>query len=108
MKKKLPSAFLSLFPEGVDIAFAAIPSIGKLDDGLKLQVRTAFTDSLSIIWKTMIGIAGIGLLSVFLLEELKMQSTKDERFGLTVEPEQDIEKSTLDIRRVSVDGATLT
>lgn len=92
LKRTLPVAFVSLFPDGVEIAYAAIPAIRRLDDPLKSQVRAAFASSMSVIWKTMIGVAGLGLLTVALLQEVPMKAVTDERFGLQdVQPRGDEE-----------------
>lgn len=79
----MPAAFLSQFPEGLDIAYAAIPVIKDLPEPLRTEVRTAFADSMSIIWKTMIGISGLGLISLLFLQEIKMISHTDATYGLT-------------------------
>ena len=83
LKKKLPEAFVAQFPGGVEIAYAAIPVIGSLEEPLRTQVRVAFADSIDVIWQVMIGIAGLGLLSVFLMKEIPMHTEKDEMYGLT-------------------------
>jgi hypothetical protein len=44
-------------------------------------VRAAFADSLSVIWKTMIGLSAAGLLTVLAIQELPMHTTTDENFG---------------------------
>ncbi|GBE86280.1 Efflux pump FUS6 [Sparassis crispa] len=82
LKKKLPAAFVAQFPQGSEIAYAAIPQIGSLSEPLRSEVRAAFATSMSVIWKTMIGIAGLGLLSVFILKEIPMRQSTDVNFGL--------------------------
>lgn len=73
---------MAVFPNGVEIAYAAIPAIRALDEPLKGEVKAAFASSMSVIWKVMIGIAGLGLVSVALLEEVPMKKDTDRRFGL--------------------------
>ncbi|KAI0751820.1 MFS general substrate transporter [Daedaleopsis nitida] len=82
LKSKLPDTFASLFPEGVEIAVAAVPIIRTLDDSLKLEVEVAFAESLAVVWKIMLGLSGLGFLTVFLLKELPMSSHTDEKYGL--------------------------
>lgn len=82
LKKKLPSAFASQFPQGVEIAYAAISAIRSLDESLKGEVQAAFASSMTTVWKTMIGIACLGLLTVALLREIPMKGHTDERYGL--------------------------
>ncbi|TFY76572.1 hypothetical protein EWM64_g7440 [Hericium alpestre] len=81
LKKKLPIEFASQFQGGFQIAYAAIPLISGLEEPLRSQVRAAFAD-MSIIWKTMIGISGLGLLTVPFLKEVPMHSETHDKFGL--------------------------
>ncbi|EMD39201.1 hypothetical protein CERSUDRAFT_112880 [Gelatoporia subvermispora B] len=83
LKKKLPEAFLAQFPQGTEIAYAAIPQIGNLPEPLRSEVRAAFASSMAVIWKTMIGIAGLGVLTLFGLKEVEMKMFTDDAFGLT-------------------------
>ena len=89
LKRRLPPDFVALFPDGVEIAYAAIPTIKTLQEPLRGEVGAAFAGSMSIIWKTMIGISGLGLLTVTLLREVPMKEITDERYGL-----HDAEKDT--------------
>ncbi|KAF7792049.1 hypothetical protein EIP86_003077 [Pleurotus ostreatoroseus] len=82
LKKKLPDAFLALFSDSVEIAYAAIPVIRTLDEPLRTEVKNAFADSMSVVWKVMIGIGGLGFLSLALIREIPMQQMTDDRFGL--------------------------
>ncbi|RPD55107.1 iron permease [Lentinus tigrinus ALCF2SS1-6] len=82
LSSTLPAAFVSLFPGDVDLAFAAVPVIRTLDESLRAEVQLAFADSLSIVWKVMIGVCGAGFLTVLLLKEVPMTTHMDERFAL--------------------------
>ena len=82
LKKTLPQAFLSQFPGGSEIAYSAIPVINSLPEPLRTEVRTAFATSIAVIWKTMIGFAGAGLITVFFLREIPLLTHTDEKFGL--------------------------
>lgn len=82
LQKKLPESFVSQFPGGLTIAYAAIPLIKDLPEPLRTQVRVAFADSMSVIWKTMVGICGAGVLSLLLLKEIPMNSEVNETYGL--------------------------
>ncbi|KAF8148433.1 iron permease [Crassisporium funariophilum] len=81
LKKTLPAEYLDTFG-GREVSLAAIPQIRNLPPALQLQVRDAFAASLSLVWKVMIGIAGLGLLTVFLLREVPMLQATDENYGL--------------------------
>ncbi|KAI9056773.1 iron permease [Trametes sanguinea] len=82
LKKRLPEAFVAQFPEGVEIAYAAIPVIRTLKEPLKTEVRVAFAESMSIVWKAMIGFSAAGILTLALLREVPMQKHTDETYGL--------------------------
>lgn len=89
LRTRLPPDFSAQFQSRskVEIAYAAIPLIPTLPEPLKTEVKGAFADSMSIIWKTMIGFTGAGLLLVFLLKEIPMHKHNDERF--TIEGKKD-------------------
>ncbi|KAF7790410.1 hypothetical protein EIP86_001365 [Pleurotus ostreatoroseus] len=82
LKQKLPEAFIQQFPSGVEIAFAAIPLIRTLEEPLKTDVKLAFAASMATVWKVMVGISGLGLLSMLLMKEVPMRMFMDERFGI--------------------------
>lgn len=71
-----------MFPDGQELAFAAIPTIGNLPEPLRSEVRASFAKSMSIIWKSMIGLCAIGFISLILLQEVEMKVEKDNTFGL--------------------------
>ncbi|TFY60745.1 hypothetical protein EVG20_g7307 [Dentipellis fragilis] len=82
LKKKLPGDFVSQFPSGFEIAYAAIPVISGLEEPLRSQVRAAFADSMATIWKTMIGISGLGILTLPFLKEVELHGHIDDAYGL--------------------------
>ncbi|TFY60742.1 hypothetical protein EVG20_g7308 [Dentipellis fragilis] len=84
LKKKLPGDFASQFPAGFEIAYAAIPVISGLEEPLRSQVRAAFADSLATVWQTMIGISGLGILTLPFLREVQLRQEVDEAYGLHV------------------------
>ncbi|KAF9072607.1 iron permease [Rhodocollybia butyracea] len=83
--KNLPRSFLSQFPAGAQIAYSAIPLIKDLDEPLRTEVRVAFATSMAVIWKTMIGISGLGVLTLAFLKEVPMAKHKHEAFALVQE-----------------------
>ncbi|KAJ3001773.1 hypothetical protein NUW54_g6220 [Trametes sanguinea] len=88
LKRRLPAAFLQQFPDGIEIAYAAIPIIPDLDEPLRREVRVAFAQSMATIWKVLTGISAAGFLSVLLLREIPMQTYTDDQFGLEQQPKQ--------------------
>jgi len=109
LKKTLPAAFVSQFPSGTEIAYAAIPVIRTLPEPLKAQIQAAFADSLKVVWQTMIGVSGLGIISVLLLKEVPMRRFTDETFGLS---DSDKRARTLtdekDPRKVAANEAALS
>ncbi|RDB31043.1 Efflux pump FUS6 [Hypsizygus marmoreus] len=93
LKTKLPESFASQFPEGVSIAYAAIPELHKLDGSLLNEVRVAFAESLAVIWQTMIGISVLGGIALLLMKEILMSDFADENYGLVVSKESADEKT---------------
>ena len=69
-------------PEGVQIAYAVIPTISHLPEPLRTQVRAAFADSIRLIWHVMIGISGLGFISCALMGEVPLQVSMDDSWGL--------------------------
>ena len=64
------------------LAYAIIPQISQLPEPLHDPVRNAFAESLRIIWQTMIGVSGAGLLSVLLMDEVEMRTDVDSQWAL--------------------------
>ncbi|KAI0833798.1 iron permease [Trametes gibbosa] len=90
LKKRLPPAFVQQFPAGVEIAYAAIPVIHTLPEPLRTEVRVAFAESLSVVWKAMIGFSAAGFLTLFLLREVPMQKETDEKYSLQTRADVDV------------------
>jgi hypothetical protein len=99
----LPVEFASQFGEGGEIAYAAIPYIKALyvaslflvllaesdlflensDEPLRSVVRAAFSDSIKVIWQTMIGIAGLGFVVSLAIQQMDLATvTDEENWGL--------------------------
>lgn len=89
LKRKLPQDFVSEFPAGIEIAYAAIPLIPTLDEPLKGQVREAFASSLSTVWLAMTAVAAMGFLSNLALKEVPLSVAVDKNFGLRDTPGQE-------------------
>ncbi|KAI0763280.1 iron permease [Trametes elegans] len=107
LKKRLPAAFLAEFHSGVEIAYAAIPVIHTLPEPLQTEVRVAFADSMSVVWKAMIGFSGAGFLTLFLLREIPMQKHTDETYGLQEKRPSDSVDTERDAAKAKADAITL-
>lgn len=82
LKGKLPEAFMSKFPAGVDV-YAVVPVIRYLEpESLRNEVQVAFAESLATVYKVMVGISGLGFLTVFCIKEVPMSTITDEKYGL--------------------------
>ncbi|EJU06531.1 iron permease [Dacryopinax primogenitus] len=80
---RLPTAFLTLFPGGVDVSFGAIPYIPTLPSPIRDQVQDAFADSLSILWKVMLAFCFLGLLTSLMMREIELHEETDENWDLS-------------------------
>ncbi|EIW57867.1 Mfs1.1 [Trametes versicolor FP-101664 SS1] len=86
LKNRLPPAFVAQFPEGIEIAYAAIPLIPTLEPGLRAEVQAAFAASMSKVWFATLGFAAAGAATVFLLSEVPMQKYTDDAYALEEKP----------------------
>ncbi|KAI0047422.1 MFS general substrate transporter [Auriscalpium vulgare] len=68
------------FGPGVSIAYAVIPQIAQLPEPTRSEVRKAFASSLNIVWRVLIGVAGLGLLSSLPLSNLPLHTEKDAKW----------------------------
>jgi hypothetical protein len=88
LKKKLPASFLQQFPQGVEIAFATIPIIPKLNSPLRNDVRQTFGESLKVVWQVVLGVSFVGLLSSIGIRQLQLHTQIDEDWGREDLPKQ--------------------
>lgn len=81
LKNNLPASFLAQFPQGVELAFSAIPSIPTLEQPLKDEVRNTFGEALKVVWQAVLGIAVVGFLSSLGMRQLQLHTNIDEDWG---------------------------
>jgi len=81
LKNKLPAEFLAQFPQGVELAFAMIPSIPTLEQPLKDEVRKTFGEALKVVWQAVLGIAIAGFLSSLGMRQLQLHTDIDQDWG---------------------------
>ena len=89
LSKQLPAQYASTLAKGTSIAYAAIPLLPTIPEPLQTEVRDAFARSLVVLWEVMIGISGIGLLTVLLMKEIEMRTDVDQQWGLEKEKSDD-------------------
>ncbi|RDX44042.1 iron permease [Lentinus brumalis] len=80
--KELPPSYVATLPQGVQLAYAIIPDIRGLDPDLRREVQVAFANATQVIWKTMLGIAGVGILTCLPMREETLRESLDEQWGL--------------------------
>ncbi len=95
LNHRLPPEFLERLPTGVDLSYAAIPTIRDLPEPLKDQVRQAFGESIAVIWKVMVGILGIGFLASLFMADVPLHDLTDEKWALKEEEERGEDKIEL-------------
>jgi hypothetical protein len=95
LHKHMPAAFLEKFPQGSEIAYSAIPIINSLPEPLRTEIRTAFAQSLKVIWQVYVGIAGIGVISSLLMKHLPLHTSTDKEWQLKEEEKRDAEGSSI-------------
>jgi hypothetical protein len=93
LKHRLPSAFVSVFPEGTAIAYAVIPLISTMEQPLKDEVRKAFAGSLSVIWRVLIGIGALGLIASLGMKRLPLHTDVDRDWGIAESDRREEPKS---------------
>ncbi|KIJ29343.1 hypothetical protein M422DRAFT_269299 [Sphaerobolus stellatus SS14] len=81
LTSKLPPDFLNRFPQGVQIAYAAIPVIPSLPEPVKTEVQNLFARALSDIWLVLLGISAAGLLCSLLMKGLPLHGNMDKEFS---------------------------
>ncbi|KAJ6482763.1 major facilitator superfamily domain-containing protein [Mycena sanguinolenta] len=74
VKHRFPAEFIKELPSGSDFAFAALSRIAALPEPLQQEVKVAFGQGISAIYRVMIGVAGLGF--------VPMRGNVDGRFGL--------------------------
>ncbi|KZV93930.1 MFS general substrate transporter [Exidia glandulosa HHB12029] len=80
--KKLPQAFVSELPHGVQVAYTAIPHISSLPEPLRTEVRVAFAESLRIVWLVILALAIFGTLCMAFMREVPMHTYTDDDWAL--------------------------
>ncbi|KAI0259538.1 iron permease [Gloeopeniophorella convolvens] len=81
LSRDLPPAFRAQFPQGVEIAFAAIPDIPGLAPALREEVQAVFARALATVWRIMAGMSGLGLLASLAMERLPLHAGVDQEWA---------------------------
>ncbi|KAN0107400.1 MFS general substrate transporter [Russula decolorans] len=81
LKKKLPTSFLTQFPQGVEIAFETIPIIPRLHQPVKDAVRNTFGIALKVVWQVVLCISIAGMLCSIGMKQLELHKNIDKDWG---------------------------
>jgi hypothetical protein len=57
--------------------------ISSFQNPLRGEIVSVYTDSLKFIWEVAVGIAGLGFLVGFLIQEIELRKTLETDFGMT-------------------------
>ncbi|KAF7330811.1 Efflux pump FUS6 [Mycena venus] len=88
LKRTFRLNLLHSSPQDVEIAYMAIPPIRLLEQPLKKEVQVAFASAMATIWKTMIGLSGLGLLFSLLMAELPTVDETENTSGGAPGPDE--------------------
>ena len=82
LQHRLPSDFVSQFPGGTGIAYAVVPLIPSMEQPLRGEVQKAFAGSLSVIWRVLIGVGGLGLFASLPMKWFPLHTDIDKDWGI--------------------------
>ncbi|KAF8121641.1 hypothetical protein EV363DRAFT_1301762 [Boletus edulis] len=80
LAKKLPEPFVGL--QGTSIVYALIPELSKLPPQTLSEVQAAFANGLTVLWRVLAALSGVGLLMLLFLRGLPLHNTLDEDWAL--------------------------
>ncbi|KAF9461629.1 MFS general substrate transporter [Collybia nuda] len=100
LRSTLPATFIQQFTSDEDITYIAIPLIKGLEEPLQRQCRQAFADSMHLLWKILLVLCAVGLLSVGLQRNIDLHSKTDSRWGMADKKEKSASPNLEDIERV--------
>ncbi|KAJ6476741.1 iron permease [Mycena vitilis] len=82
VKRRFPARFLKELPDGSDFAYAALTRIAALPEPLQHEVKVAFGEGISAIYRVMIGVAALGFVCTLFMREVPMRGKVDPKFAL--------------------------
>jgi hypothetical protein len=82
LSSRLPTGLEDAAATNPALIYALIPTIRGLPGPLQAEVRALFAAGLVLVWRVMIGLCGIGLLTCLLMKEVPMCTALDEAWGL--------------------------
>ncbi|KAF8573684.1 MFS multidrug transporter [Ramaria rubella] len=91
--KHLPTVLSSLSANGGLVEYSAIPLIPTLGQPEQDEVRTAFMDALNVMYKVMVALAALGLVTVFLSREIPLTLEMDEERAFRARVEKGVDQN---------------
>ncbi|KAI0352111.1 Mfs1.1 [Trametes cingulata] len=85
LSRRLPAAVKDSIPGIGNVAYAVIPLIPTMRQPEKDLSRKAFAESLALVWRILIAIAGVGLLVSLLMRGLPLHTQRDENWAINPE-----------------------
>ncbi|KAJ7346393.1 hypothetical protein DFH08DRAFT_871108, partial [Mycena albidolilacea] len=100
VKHRFLARFLKELPAGSDFALSVLSRIAALLEPMQHEVKVAFGQDISTIYRVMIGVSGLGLLCVLFMKEVPMCGNLNAKFGLKEKGEKggkgDVEKGSVE------------
>ncbi|KAJ7625659.1 MFS general substrate transporter [Roridomyces roridus] len=83
LQSQLPDQVTGTLPSsGTAIAYAIIPLLSSLPQGLKAQVESIFVQSFRQVWTTLVVLAGVGLCTFVLIKDIPLRTTTDKKWDV--------------------------
>lgn len=86
--KKLPADFVAKLPQGVQVAYTAIPQISQLEEPLRTNVRQAFAESVRVVWIVVLALTAFGAVCMVFMREVPMHTYTDDQWALLDDTQQ--------------------
>ncbi|KAI0365458.1 Mfs1.1 [Pilatotrama ljubarskyi] len=90
LRSRLPAAVQEGLPGLSNVAYAVIPLVRTMAQPEKDETRRAFAQSLAVLWRVLIGVAGMGLLASLPMRALPLHSQRDENWAVTSGSESEV------------------
>ncbi|KAI0766215.1 major facilitator superfamily domain-containing protein [Trametes elegans] len=84
LRARLPASVRAGLPPGLagaNVAYAVIPLVPGLAQPDKDAVRAAFAQALAVLWRVLVGVAGVGLLASVPMRALPLHGVRDEKWA---------------------------
>ncbi|KAL0947702.1 hypothetical protein HGRIS_013788 [Hohenbuehelia grisea] len=91
LSTRLPPGLQDAAGTNPELIYALIPEIRRLSGRLQFDTRQLFAEGLVTVWRVMIGLSVVGLLTCTIMQEVPMRTALDEAWGLKDEKTGDLE-----------------